>query len=207
MEIYNTWLAILAVACAATLGRWLRNGLKAALCSLRLRRSRQSRNPQQPSSHRFRIRKLLLRQHSPRRASKPPLPKTLLPRRGPRRRSGRRKSAGPSVASYGPRSAGRDNNKKELRAVEQKVREDTERGSAGENANASVSSVRFGMKVVSSLAAYTSSSVQTLKLTRMFGPKVWVIGTSAASRPWAIRTRPIRGMLLRASKVYQRPPI
>ena len=83
----------------------------------------------------------------------------------------------------------------------------TIRGRAGENANASVSSVRFGMKVVSSLAAYTSSSVQTLKLTRMFGPKVWVIGTSAASRPWAIRTRPIRGMLLRASKVYQWPPI
>jgi hypothetical protein len=50
---------------------------------------------------------------------------------------------------------------------------------------------------------YNSSSVQTLKLTRVFGPKVCVIGTSAASRPWAIRTRPIRGMLLRGSKVYQ----
>src|ERR1700684_1833787 len=50
---------------------------------------------------------------------------------------------------------------------------------------------------------YTSSSVQTLKLTSVFGPKVWVSGTSAASRPCAISTRPIRGMLLRASKVYQ----
>jgi len=32
-------------------------------------------------------------------------------------------------------------------------------------------------------APYTSSSVQTLKLTSVLGPKVWVIGTSAASRP------------------------
>jgi hypothetical protein len=56
------------------------------------------------------------------------------------------------------------------------------------------------------LVFYNSSSVQTLKLTRVFGPKVCVIATSAASRPWAIRTRPIRGMLLRASKVYQWPP-
>jgi hypothetical protein len=61
-------------------------------------------------------------------------------------------------------------------------------------------------EVAASLAAYTSSSVHTLKLTSVFGPKVWVIGTSAASRPWAIKTRPIRGMLLRATKVYQRPP-
>jgi two-component sensor histidine kinase len=48
-----------------------------------------------------------------------------------------------------------------------------------------------------------TSSVQTLKLTSVLGPKVWVMGTSAASRPCAIRTRPIRGMLLRASNVYQ----
>ena len=53
---------------------------------------------------------------------------------------------------------------------------------------------------------YRTSSVQTLKLTSVLGPKVWVIGTSAASRPCAIRTRPMRGMLLRGSKVYQRPP-
>ena len=33
-----------------------------------------------------------------------------------------------------------------------------------------------------------------------------VMATSAASRPRAIRTRPIRGMLCRASNVYHRPP-
>ena len=44
------------------------------------------------------------------------------------------------------------------------------------------------------------SSVQTLKLTRVLGPKVLLIGTSAASRPRAIRMRPIRGALLRGSK-------
>jgi hypothetical protein len=52
-----------------------------------------------------------------------------------------------------------------------------------------------------------ASSVQTLKLTSVFGPNVWVIGTSEASRPCAIRTRPIRGMLLRGSNICQRPPI
>src|ERR1700730_18001363 len=62
-------------------------------------------------------------------------------------------------------------------------------------------------EVAASLAAYTSSSVHTLKVNRVFGRKVWVTGTVAAWRPWAIKTRPIRGMLLRASKVYQRPPI
>jgi hypothetical protein len=50
------------------------------------------------------------------------------------------------------------------------------------------------------------SSVQTLKLTRVLGPNVVAMATSMASRPLAISTRPIRGMLLRASKVYQRPP-
>jgi hypothetical protein len=52
-----------------------------------------------------------------------------------------------------------------------------------------------------------TSSVHTLKPTSVFGPNVWVIGTSQASRPWAIRMRPIRGSLLRGSKVCQRPPI
>src|SRR5579883_2962866 len=51
------------------------------------------------------------------------------------------------------------------------------------------------------------SSVQTLKLVRVFGPKVCVIGTSQASRPCPIRMRPIRGTLLRGSKVCQRPPM
>src|ERR1700754_1508528 len=52
-----------------------------------------------------------------------------------------------------------------------------------------------------------TSSVHTVKLTSVFGPNVCVIGTSEASRPCAISTRPMRGMLLRASKVCQRPPI
>ena len=55
-------------------------------------------------------------------------------------------------------------------------------------------------------ALYVTSSVQTLKLVSVLGPNVWAMGTSAASRPWPIRMRPMRGVLLRASKVYQRPP-
>src|SRR5205085_5589671 len=47
-----------------------------------------------------------------------------------------------------------------------------------------------------------TSSVHTLKLLSVFGPKVVVIATSAASRPRASSTRPMRGMLLRASKMY-----
>ena len=50
------------------------------------------------------------------------------------------------------------------------------------------------------------SSATTVKLLSVFGPKVVVIATSAESRPRAISTRPMRGMLLRASKVYHRPP-
>ena len=64
-----------------------------------------------------------------------------------------------------------------------------------------------GQRIAASSTVYRSSSVHTLKLTSVLGPKVWIIGTSAASRPWAIKTRPIRGKLLRASKVYQWPPI
>lgn len=48
-----------------------------------------------------------------------------------------------------------------------------------------------------------NSSVHTLKLFSVLGPKVLLIGTSAASRPRAISTRPMRGVLFRASKVYQ----
>ena len=51
-----------------------------------------------------------------------------------------------------------------------------------------------------------TSSVQTLKLASVLGPNVVAMATSIASRPLAINTRPIRGTLLRASKVYQRPP-
>jgi hypothetical protein len=52
----------------------------------------------------------------------------------------------------------------------------------------------------------STSSVQTLKLVSVFGPKVVLIATSAASRPRAIITRPMRGTLWRASKVCQWPP-
>ena len=46
-----------------------------------------------------------------------------------------------------------------------------------------------------------TSSVQTLKLFSVLGPNVLLIATSVASRPRAIKTRPIRGTLFRASKV------
>ena len=51
-----------------------------------------------------------------------------------------------------------------------------------------------------------TSSAQTRNPDKAPGPKVWVRGTSAASRPCAMRTRPIRGALLRGSNVRQRPP-
>src|SRR6185295_2837805 len=48
-----------------------------------------------------------------------------------------------------------------------------------------------------------TSSVHTLKLSSVDGPKLVVSATSAASRPRAISTRPMRGTLLRGSNVYQ----
>ncbi len=51
-----------------------------------------------------------------------------------------------------------------------------------------------------------TSSAQTRNPDKVAGPNVWVRGTSAASRPCAMRTRPIRGALLRGSKAYQRSP-
>ena len=57
------------------------------------------------------------------------------------------------------------------------------------------------------LPHHAISSVHTLKLTSVLGPKVWVIGTSEASRPRAISTRPTLGTRLRGSKVCQLPPI
>ena len=47
-------------------------------------------------------------------------------------------------------------------------------------------------------------SLQTQKLERVLGPNV--VATSAASRPRASNTLPIRGTLLRASNVYHCPP-
>src|SRR6185369_4398673 len=50
------------------------------------------------------------------------------------------------------------------------------------------------------------SSVRTMKLSRVVGPKVMMSATSAASLPLAMRIRPMRGMLLRGSNVYQPSP-
>src|ERR1700693_6339144 len=47
------------------------------------------------------------------------------------------------------------------------------------------------------------SSVHTWKPTSMLGPNALLIATSVASRPRAIRTRPMRGTLFLASKVCQ----
>ncbi len=52
----------------------------------------------------------------------------------------------------------------------------------------------------------TTSSVTTVKPESTEGPKIVEMATSVASRPLAIKIRPMRGMLWRASKVYQRPP-
>ena len=51
-----------------------------------------------------------------------------------------------------------------------------------------------------------TSSVTTLKPASVQGPNEVTIATSVASRPRAIRMRPMRGVLWRASNVYQRPP-
>src|SRR6186713_1425537 len=51
-----------------------------------------------------------------------------------------------------------------------------------------------------------TSSVHTRKLFNVHSPKVAEIATSAASRPRASNTRPMRGVLCRASNVYHCPP-
>src|SRR5690242_3880158 len=48
------------------------------------------------------------------------------------------------------------------------------------------------------------SSVTTVNPVSAHWPKLVLSATSVASRPRAIRTRPMRGVLCRASKVYQR---
>jgi hypothetical protein len=55
-------------------------------------------------------------------------------------------------------------------------------------------------------APATTSSVITVKLLSVLGPKVVLIATSAASRPRTISTRPMRLMLLRTSKKVYHPP-
>src|SRR5258708_35392329 len=56
-------------------------------------------------------------------------------------------------------------------------------------------------------AAHLTSSVQTVKPASVLGPKELLIATSVASRPRAITTRPIRGMLFRGSNGAHRPRI
>jgi len=51
-----------------------------------------------------------------------------------------------------------------------------------------------------------TSSVQTRNVSSVLGPNVVQIATSAASRPRAMRTRPMRGTWLRGSNVYQVDP-
>jgi hypothetical protein len=51
-----------------------------------------------------------------------------------------------------------------------------------------------------------TSSVITLKPASVHGPNEVTRATSVASRPRAIGMRPMRGLLWRASNVYQRPP-
>src|SRR5216684_5300443 len=55
------------------------------------------------------------------------------------------------------------------------------------------------------LAADVTSWVLTLKPARVHRPNEVTIATSVASRPRAIRMRPMRGVLWRASNVYQPP--
>src|SRR5271166_2523472 len=55
-------------------------------------------------------------------------------------------------------------------------------------------------------ATYFTSSVTTTNLVREVWPKEVVMAQSVASRPVAIRTRPMRGVLCRASRVHQRSP-
>ncbi len=50
----------------------------------------------------------------------------------------------------------------------------------------------------SCLRGLLTSSVQTVKPASVLGPNVLLIATSVASRPRAMSTRPIRGMLFRA---------
>jgi hypothetical protein len=54
--------------------------------------------------------------------------------------------------------------------------------------------------------AQVTSAVNTWNFVSVHGPKEVTIATSVASRPRAIRIRPMRGLLWRASNVYQRSP-
>ena len=60
-----------------------------------------------------------------------------------------------------------------------------------------------GVHVVAG-ASEVTSSVITLKSASLQGPNSVTIATSVASRPRAIKMRPMRGLLWWASNVYQR---
>jgi hypothetical protein len=53
---------------------------------------------------------------------------------------------------------------------------------------------------------WDTSSVMTLNRASIAGPNAVEMATSAASLPRAMRIRPIRGRLCRASSTHQRPP-
>ena len=63
-----------------------------------------------------------------------------------------------------------------------------------------------GIGGISGIGTPPASSVTTSKRCSVCVPKELIIATSVASRPRAMTTRPMRGSLWRASKVYQRPP-
>src|ERR1700723_44014 len=65
--------------------------------------------------------------------------------------------------------------------------------------------IRFRNYGAVTVFASATSSVTTVKFFNQAVPNEVVIATSAASRPVAISTRPIRGALLRASNVHHLP--
>ena len=66
--------------------------------------------------------------------------------------------------------------------------------------------VGAGLAAADHTAVVFTSCVQTLNCVRFATPKAVVRATSVASRPRAIRTRPMRVALWRGSIVHQRPP-
>src|SRR6202012_2117074 len=64
----------------------------------------------------------------------------------------------------------------------------------------------FGLWIYLLEAHSVTSSLTTTNFFKFADPNAVVSATSAASRPVAISTRPIRGTLCRASIVHQRPP-
>ena len=98
-----------------------------------------------------------------------------------------------------------------IRAAQVPVEEPSTASRAEEKRIAPATGTRFGAAAVENrhlLVAATdvTSSVIKLKPASMHGPNEVTMATSVASRPRAIRMRPILGLLCRASNVYQQPP-